>query len=331
MRKVNHELAELQSRFLEYYKQNLGHKFAGLEDMRKENLFFFWKWLVIFVLIAGFWISLNSFGVLSAEIYDDKNWGCYAVGLYLVVVFEVLNRPVADFKIKTKVMTMGRILDFFGNFKYQAGKCTRACDVEKCKLFGPFDKQHGDDFFCGRYKNVQIQVSEERLTKRVRTKNGYRDATIFGGIIIILEMNKNFSGQTIVRKDWGIFNFLMIAPRCSVQQQEIKMANVKLEDCVFEKKFEVFSTDQVEARYLLTTAFMERILEVKKRFHGKKIQLSFFDNKLLIAVDTSKDMFETTSLFGTTARYGRMRDVVGQFHSIFSVIDLLKLNQKTNL
>ena len=121
------------------------------------------------------------------------------------------------------------------------------------------------------------------------------------------------------------------APRCSVQQQEIKMANVKLEDCVFEKKFEVFSTDQVEARYLLTTAFMERILEVKKRFHGKKIQLSFFDNKLLIAVDTSKDMFETTSLFGTTARYGRMRDVVGQFHSIFSVIDLLKLNQKTNL
>lgn len=331
MRKVNRELAELQSRFLEYYKQNLGHKFAGLEDIRKENLFFFWKWLVIFVLIAGFWISLHSFGVLSAEIYDDKSWGGYVVGIYFIIAFMVLSYPVNDFASKTKNMTMEKILAFFGNFRYYEGRCTKTCDVEKCKLFGFFDKQHGDDFFCGVYKDVQIQVSEEWLTRRVRTKNGSHDATVFDGIIIILEMNKNFSGQTIVRKDWGLFNFLMRAPCCKVQQQEIKMTKVKLEDYVFEKQFEVFSTDQIEARYLLTTAFMERVLEVKRRFHGKKIQLSFFDNKLLLAVDTSKDMFETTSLFCTTARYGRMREVVGQFYSIFSIVDLLKLNQKTGL
>lgn len=331
MRKVNRELAELQSRFLEYYKQNLGHKFAGLEDIRKENLFFFWKWLFIFVLIALFWIYLHWCGVLSAKIYDDKSWGGYAVGLYFVIALTVLFSPIAEFKSKTKKMTMGKILEFFGDFKYFEEKCTLACDVEKCKLFGFFDKQHGDDFFCGKYKDVQIQVSEELLTRKVRTKNGSRDAEVFDGIIIILEMNKNFSGQTIVRKDWGLFNFLMRAPSCKIRQQEVKMANVKLEDCVFEKQFEVFSTDQVEARYLLTTAFMERVLEIKRRFHGKKIQLSFFDNKLLIAVDTSKDMFETTSLFSTTARYGRMREVVGQFYSIFSIIDLLKLHQKTGL
>lgn len=331
MRKVNRELAELQSRFLEYYRQNLGHKFAGLEDIRKENLFFFWKWLVIFVLIALFWIYLHWCGVLSVRIYDDHSWGCDVVGLYIFIALGVVCAPIVEFKRKTKKVTMGKILEFFGDFKYFEDRCTLACDVEKCKLFGFFDKQQGDDFFCGKYKDVQIQVSEEQLSRKVRTKRGSRDAEVFDGIIIILEMNKSFSGQTIVRKDWGIFNFLMQAPCYKVSQQEVKMANVKLEDPVFEKQFEVFSTDQVEARYLLTTAFMERILEVKRRFHGKKIQLSFFDNKLLIAIDTSKDMFETTSLFSTTTRYGRMREVVGQFYSIFSIIDLLKLHQKTGL
>lgn len=50
---------------------------------------------------------------------------------------------------------------------------------------------------------------------------------------------------------------------------------VKLEDVSFERQFEVFSDNQIEARYLLTTAFMERMSEVKKAFQGKNIQFSF--------------------------------------------------------
>jgi tRNA threonylcarbamoyl adenosine modification protein YeaZ len=109
---------------------------------------------------------------------------------------------------------------------------------------------------------------------------------------------------------------------------------VKLEDVVFSKKWKVYATDQIEARYLLTTAFMERILEVKRRFKGKDIEFSFFDNKLFIAVHTSKDLFETTSLFKSALSYHRMQNVVYQFYSVFSIIDLLKIkgteeNEKT--
>lgn len=330
MRKVNRELAELQSRFLEYYKQNLGNKFQGLEVKRKEYLSFFWKWVINFILIALFWIGLHLQGILSVEIYNDS-WGESVFWIYVFVVSMTLYHPILTFKKETKKLTMNKIINFFGDFKYCAHSCIAENIVSKSKLFGYFDKQHPDDFFEGIYKNVSIQISEEKLTKTVRTRRGRRDATVFDGIIIVLEMNKSFNGQTVVRSDWGFFNFLMKAPCCRINKQEIKLQNVKLEDSVFEKKFEVFSNDQVEARYLLTTAFMERVLEVKKRFHGNKIQFSFFDNKLLFAIDTSKDMFETTSLFSTTARYGRMRDVVTQFYSIFSIIDLLKLNQKTGM
>lgn len=330
MRSINKELADLQERFRVYYNQNLGDKFQKLESSRLKHLYFFWKWLISFVLISVGFIYLCIIYVIPPKFFEH-DISVWIIILYFTTVFMVLKKPFKDYKTETKNMTMEKILNFFGNFTYHEGRCTPMNDVDKSMLFGYYDKQTGDDFFAGTYKGVQIQVSEERLTRKVRTKNGYRDALVFGGIIIVLEMNKKFMGQTMVRKDWGIFDFLMMAPVCRIKQQSIKMSHVQLEDSVFEKQFEVFSTDQIEARYLLTTAFMERILEIKKRFHGKKIQFSFFDDKLLLAINTSKDMFEPTSLFSTTASYGRMREVVDQFYSIFSTVDVLKLNQRLGI
>ena len=145
----------------------------------------------------------------------------------------------------------------------------------------------------------------------------------FRGVLVEFEMNKNFEGHTFILE--------RAVTSSTIKFDQAKFEEVKLEDAEFCEKYIVYSDNQVEARYVLTTAFMERILKVKKLFHGKKIEFSFFDNQLLILVQTSKDMFETTSLFTTTARYGKMREVVNQFYSIFSIIDLLKLNKKIGM
>lgn len=39
---------------------------------------------------------------------------------------------------------------------------------------------------------------------------------------------------------------------------------VRLEDPEFEKIFVVYSSDEVEARYILSTSFMERLVEFRK-------------------------------------------------------------------
>lgn len=330
MRKVNKELAELQEKFRSFYNQNLGDKFMGLEMSRQKHLHFFWKWLIIFIIMTFCFVYLCIAGTIPTKFLQDDVCGWLIIS-YILIVSYVLNLPLSEYKSETKQLTMDKILSFFGDFKYKEKQCAQQSVVEKSSLFKKFDNQIGDDYFVGTYKGVQIQVSEEKLTKRIKTNKGSYNITLFKGVIIILEMNKNFSGQTVVRKDRGLFNFLMMAPRCHINNQEIKLERVRLEDNVFEKQFEVFSHDQIEARYLLTTAFIERILEIKKRFHGKKIQFSFFDNKLLLAINTSKDMFEPTSLFSTTASYGRMREVVDQFYAIFSTIDVLKLNKRLGM
>jgi len=98
-----------------------------------------------------------------------------------------------------------------------------------------------------------------------------------------------------------------------------------LEGIPFLRQWNVTATDQIKARYILTPIFMEKMLDVKKLFHGKHVDFSFFDDKLLIAVHTQKDLFETTSLLTSALRYTKVREVVNQLYSIFSIIDILEL------
>jgi hypothetical protein len=131
-------------------------------------------------------------------------------------------------------------------------------------------------------------------------------------------MNKNFNGQTVVfTKSW------LQLPRSTPN-----MSKVIFENPEFNKKFKVYATDQVEARYLLTTVFMENVMKLKQLYHGKTVDLSFFDNNVLIAISTSKNMFETTSLFRSALDYRMMSDVIRQFHYIFEIIEVLQLNKK---
>ena len=100
--------------------------------------------------------------------------------------------------------------------------------------------------------------------------------------------------------------------------------NVALEKIDFARGWTVLTENQVEARYILRPVFMEQMEEIKQLFHGSGVDFSFFDNKLLIAVHTRKNLFETTSLFSEALNYHKVREVVGQLHSIFSMIDILE-------
>ncbi|MBR3676599.1 MAG: DUF3137 domain-containing protein [Alphaproteobacteria bacterium] len=112
------------------------------------------------------------------------------------------------------------------------------------------------------------------------------------------------------------------------KQRKKATQQVKLEEISFNKNWNVLTDNQVEARYILTPVFMEKINEVKKLFYGKHIDFSFFDNKLLLAVHTRKNMFETTTLLTPALDYHKVREVVSQLHSIFSVIDVLNSARK---
>ena len=168
-----------------------------------------------------------------------------------------------------------------------------------------------------------MTISEEKLTQIVRTRKSRHEQTVFDGVIVILSMNKKFKGQTVVKKDYGWLGNKFTRPS--------GLQRLRLEDPVFERKFEVYSDNQIEARYLLTTAFMERLLRLKQAFRGKKIECSFFDHQLMIAISTSENMFETSSFFHSAFDKKRMDRAFEQFCSVREIVDILKLNQQLGM
>ena len=92
----------------------------------------------------------------------------------------------------------------------------------------------------------------------------------------------------------------------------------------------VNSTDQIEARYLLTTAFIERFLNIKTAFKAKYIRAEFSDEKLTLLIGTEKDLFSMGNLSQKIA-FDTFAELFEELYSVLELIDTLKLNQKTGL
>jgi hypothetical protein len=109
------------------------------------------------------------------------------------------------------------------------------------------------------------------------------------------------------------------------------LEKVALEDPVFEKQFEVFSSDQVEARYLLSTSMMERLLKLKELMDGSRIEASFYDNALLLMVASNKKWFEGGNVFTPADFVNDINTILEEMAVMFEVIEHLKLHEVTHL
>ncbi|MBQ8465812.1 MAG: DUF3137 domain-containing protein [Alphaproteobacteria bacterium] len=312
--------SKLRADFDDFYYKNLWYKLVTLEENRIKHLHRFW--LLFFLLgIALPLFCLWAFGEWMYLVFTEGSSKDIEGLLKLIlligaVIVSVIGAPIVAYHTDVKDSIIDDFIGFFGSFKHYFFKKIDDNIITQSQLISGFNRHSGDDYFCGTYKDVRMIISEEHLSK----KHNKGESTIFEGIIILLDFPKKFNGQTVVLKDWGHFNFL--------HTTEKKLERIKLEDIIFEKEFEVYGTDQIEARYLLTTAFMERMLLVRNAFKGKKIQFSFFDSKLFIAINTSKDMFEPASLFKSSTDRRPINDVLEQFISVFSIVEFLKLTQQ---
>ncbi len=99
-------------------------------------------------------------------------------------------------------------------------------------------------------------------------------------------------------------------------------ARVGLASPAFEKSFEAWSTDQVEARDLLDPIVLERFQELERLFGGKQLRAAFDGGKLLIAVETG-DRLNIGTMFKPIDGAGRVETILKEFDVVFDLIDVL--------
>ena len=101
---------------------------------------------------------------------------------------------------------------------------------------------------------------------------------------------------------------------------------VRLEDPEFEKIFVVYSSDEVEARYILSTSFMERLVEFRKKMNSS-VQLSFVGSNMYMAIPMKKNLFEP-SLRRTVMNFNDIQEYYKQILFCTSIVDEMNLNTR---
>lgn len=117
----------------------------------------------------------------------------------------------------------------------------------------------------------------------------------------------------------------------SVIKRKNKLKHTELEDVEFNRKYDVFTNDEVDARYLITPSFMERLKNMKTAFEADGISCAFFGNLLIVAMSTRKELFSICSLVKPIDDRKQFVQMYEEIVSIIKLIDHFKLNQKIGL
>ncbi len=163
------------------------------------------------------------------------------------------------------------------------------------------DRHQGDELVYGKIDRTGFRFSEFNAEYKTTTTDskGRAKATwhrIFKGLFFIAGFNRDFTGSTVVLPNSFGKDSILMKKIMSISRRE-KL--VHLDDVEFSRQFNVYSDNQVQARYILSTSLIRRIVDFRKK-HKSNVFLSFVDSKMYLGISHTKNLFEPNYLKSLT-------------------------------
>ena len=310
----------------EFYTNELSADLQQMEQKRKQVM----QNTMITVGVIGV-LGLIVAGVMVSQgapppVFIFVLIGCVIIG---AIAFSFIGK---GYKREFKQRIIPKIVQFAEpGLSYHPQQMIDEHTFKGSKLFTQgIDRYSGEDLVRGRVDKTDIVFSEVHAEyKTTSTDSKGRSQThwhtIFRGLFFIADFNKHFQGQTLVLPDsaeklFGGFGKMLQS--WNIGRPDL----IKLEDPEFEREFVVYGSDQIEARYILSTSLMRRILDFKQKT-GTKIYLSFVGSKVFVAVPINRDMFEP-KYFSSVSDFSPILDYYRDLTFAIGIVDDLNLNTR---
>lgn len=137
-----------------------------------------------------------------------------------------------------------------GNLTYRHASRERVASLGADWILPAYDSLQADDEIAGTHDGLPLEIIEVRLRRRVNNKS----RVVFDGLLVAVTLPRALTATTILVTDRGLWE------RMKAGWRRGSLERVHLEHAALEERYDVFSTDQVEARALFTPAFMERLM-----------------------------------------------------------------------
>lgn len=304
---------------------------------------------VFAILLVGILILGHIFQYFGAFDYT-------AFLLIYIMIFALLyNFYAKSFSNKVKNQLKDKFSEIF-NFNYEK-------EISNTFLKNYIKREtciYDDDIFAGIYNNVQYIVFEEPyrirlvfktnkkiksktqiISKKLDSEERFRILTtsiitlpIFIFYLFSVLHAQNYQDPKL---DFGficsflLYGFLAFKLCLPNSKKRNKSYNkIITESSELQKQFEIIG-DQVEGRYALTTAFINRLNNLQNSFKSNKIICTFVDDIVKFEISKNKDMFEFANLFIKADSPKCIEIFYNEITSIFNLIEYFKFDENTGL
>ncbi|MFZ4121335.1 MAG: DUF3137 domain-containing protein [Caulobacterales bacterium] len=313
------DLARLDAQaFDTLYTSRIAPLFEAAESERKGAVAQFKKRMTIGVPVA---LAIGAaIWIFTAEWLPGAVVSAFAALAAAGIAQMPLNRVAQNLKAKT----LRALAESIGATYQPEGRPPALIERQReLDLLPKSDRAHFEDWFHGERHGCAFDLCEGHLEDERRDKDGDRSwVTVFRGQIIRISFPKPFQAVTVVRRDSGVFNGMV--------GWASRMQRVGFADPDFERKFEVYGTDQVEAHYLVHPVFAERLLQLEDAYDGKRLRCAFQNGDLLIAVETP-NKYEMGDMFKTLIDPSRARVIVEDIAAVLRVMDAVLTAERAPL
>ena len=190
------------------------------------------------------------------------------------------------------------------NFEYIHKK--EHIENEKTPEFGLFFRYDGsnfnkEDFISGIYKGVEFEFCEYNF----------------------IGLNTEFYAQFLTCNFYKDFKSNLKILNKKIKFWQLGKAK-KFDNVEFNKMFKIIADDEVEARYLLSPSFMEKLCKLNANGNFGFVSAAFKDNKFYLFFENNKNLFEP-HLFFKKPSVKIAEFYKSEILEILSVIDELNL------
>ncbi|HHP7243203.1 MAG TPA: DUF3137 domain-containing protein [Elainellaceae cyanobacterium] len=305
--------------FRRHYDNELYQSLAVFESQRQK---------IVLTLIAISLVMAAMVGLLSLFLLGLLPH--LVVGGAVIYIF-IYRGVIKNYRREFKHKIIRQIVQFFdpsGNLTYSlhpVGQSNRGAFISSW-LFQKSapDRFKEEDCVGGNWGDTTIFFSEIHAEKEVRDGDGDREyRTIFKGLFFQANFNKSFNGRTIIIPDvaerW--FGGLGKAFQ-SINQTRGEL--IQLEDPEFERLFAVYGSDQIEARYILSTSLMRRLVELREKVNCD-LSVAFVANQIYIAIRSRQDFFEPR-IFRSVLDFAPAQEYFETLQMMIGIVEDLNLN-----
>lgn len=302
------------------FRERSRSKLRELEDIRINKLRTL-EWRKKLAVPIGFVMTpilgfIDYWLILWQSGSDDTAAGVSIAGL--AGLWGWVSQPKRQYAKAYKKEILPEVARLIGDLEYSVDGKIPMDDLKPSKIVPGHTSYRAEDLFFGEHNGTDIQFSEINLRK----KSGKSTVTVFNGLCILLSYDTDkFAGHTILTKDKG-----MIGGWFSDKFGSLEHAD--LVDPEFEDLFDVYTNDQVEARYLIDPVVVERLKSIYEEYDGNKLMAAFFENKFLILIASATNHFEPADIRTSALDENSIASMQREVKEILSIVDQLALYER---